>query len=576
MAVQDAHGRTVGAAVSERSERLAAPSWLMFGLTLVLVAMPILYLLYGTLVSDDGGKEGAYFTLENYREVYTGSVFLSRFWNTIVLSATVALLSVGLGAIFAWIVSRTNAPGVRAATPFLVIPIMMSSLVSSLAWIALAAPNAGFLNILIVNITGVRRVLDIYSFSGMVWVLVLNYAAFAFIAIHGALKSIDADLEEASYILGISPLRTALTMTLPLVFPTLASTFLLVFVFVSENFAVPLALGTSSGYETLMSQIYNAVADTPAKPGLAATAGTLLLLIALVGTFWQRRIMSNAKRYVTVGGKGGRQRLTDLGRWKYVASAVIFGYLFISVILPYCALIMASLMRFVTPRISMNIWTLGNYEKMLDPSFLHMIKNSFMLSVVGGVIAVAFYFFLAYLLSTSRSKLAKVTEYAAIVPTVTPSIVLAIGFLWAYVSLPLPLYGTVWLIFIALLTRSIGLGVRQSRSAILQISSDLVDASRVSGSGPVKTFKDIVLPALKPAVMSIWTVVFVQFFLDVGLTVVLYTPSSMTVPIYLWTKMNGGQVTEAFAVAVLEATIIFIVLFAADRLFGTVRASINK
>ncbi|OBZ93441.1 hypothetical protein ADU59_21545 [Pararhizobium polonicum] len=576
MAVQDAHGRTIDAAVSERSERLAAPSWLMFGLTLVLVAMPILYLLYGTLVSDDGGKEGAHFTLENYKEVYTGSVFLSRFWNTILLSATVALLSVVLGAIFAWIVSRTNAPGVRAATPFLVIPIMMSSLVSSLAWIALAAPNAGFLNLLISNITGIRRILDIYSFTGMVWVLVLNYAAFAFIAIHGALKSIDADLEEASYILGISPLRTAFTMTLPLVLPTLASTFLLVFVFVSENFAVPLALGTSSGYETLMSQIYNAVADTPAKPGLAATAGTLLLLIALIGTFWQRRIMSNAKRYVTVGGKGGRQRLTDLGRWKYVASAVIFGYLFISVILPYCALIMASLMRFVTPRISMSIWTLSNYEKMLDPSFLHLIKNSFMLSVVGGVIAVAFYFFLAYLLSTSRSKLAKVTEYAAIVPTVTPSIVLAIGFLWAYVSLPLPLYGTVWLIFIALLTRSIGLGVRQSRSAILQISSDLVDASRVSGSGPVKTFKDIVVPALKPAVMSIWTVVFVQFFLDVGLTVVLYTPSSMTVPIYLWTKMNGGQVTEAFAVAVLEATIIFIVLFAADRLFGTVRASINK
>lgn len=577
MAVQDvAQTAAMPTKALKRSDRMPAANWLMFGLTLLLITMPILSLLYGTLVADGNREDPVRFTLENYREVYTGGLFLGRFVNTIVLSTTVATLSVILGAVFAWIVSRTNAPGVQTATPFLVVPIMMSSLVSSLAWIALAAPNAGFLNIAIMGATGVRRVLDIYSFAGMVWVLVLNYAAFAFIAINGALRSIDSDLEEASYILGVSPLRTACTMTLPLVFPTLASTFLLIFVFVSENFAVPLALGTSSGYETLMSRIYNAIADTPARPGLAAVAGTLLLLIAMVGTLWQRRIMANAKRYVTVGGKGGRRKLTDLGKWKYAASAVIFGYLFIAVVLPYCALIAASLMHFVTPRISMGIWTLSNYQKMFDPAFLQLIGNSFLLSVVGGLVAVAFYFFLAYQLSTSTSRLAKFTEYAAIVPTVTPSIVLAIGFMWAYVSLPLPLYGTIWLIFIALLTRSIGLGVRQSRAAILQISGDLVDASRVAGSGPVKTFRDIVVPALKPAVMSIWTVVFVQFFLDVGLTVVLYTPSSMTIPIYLWTKMNGGQVTEAFAVAVLEATIIFVILFAADRLFGTVRASLSR
>ncbi|MEI4488621.1 iron ABC transporter permease [Frigidibacter sp. MR17.14] len=552
---------------------LRMTTWAMFGSTLLMVALPMFYLLYGSFVQD-GGEHA--FTLGNYAEVYGGEVFLSRFWNTVVLSATVAVLAILLGSLLAWVVARTNAPGVRKAAPLLIVPIMMSNLVTCLAWIALAAPNAGLLNVLIFNLTGIRRVLDIYSFTGMVWVLVLNYAAFAFVSVLGALRSIDADLEEASYLLGVNPVKTAFSMTLPLVFPTLASTFLLVFVFVAENFAVPLVLGTPSGYETLMSQIYYAVADTPAKPGLAAAAGTMLLLIALVGTLWQRRIMANAKRYVTMGGKGGRRKTTDLGRWRYLASAVVFGYLFFSVVLPYCALVTASLMRFVTSRLTWELWTLDNYRKLSDGTFLHLLTNSFLVAVVGGVVAVAFYFVLSYLLSTSQTRFARLTEYAAIMPTVTPSILLAIGFLWAFVALPLPLYGTLGLIFIALVVRSLGLGVRQSRSALLQVSTDLVDAARIGGAGPLKAFRDIVAPALKAPLMSIWTLIFVQFFLDVGLSVVLYSPNSMTIPVYLWTKMNGGEVTGAFAIAVLECTIIFAVLFVAERLFGTVRASLNR
>lgn len=552
---------------------LKVTTWAMFGSTLVMVALPMFYLLYGSFVQD--GAED-HLTLENYAEVYGGQVFLSRFLNTVTLAATVAVLAVLLGALLAWVVARTNAPGVKRAAPLLIVPIMMSNLVTCLAWIALAAPNAGLLNVLIFNVTGFRRVLDIYSFSGMVWVLVLNYAAFAFVSILGALKSIDADLEEASYLLGVNPVRTAFSMTLPLVFPTLASTFLLIFVFVAENFAVPLVLGSPSGYETLMSQIYYAVADTPARPGLAAAAGTMLLLIALAGTFWQRRIMRNAKRYVTMGGKGGRQKMTDLGRWRWLASALVFGYLFVSVVLPYCALIMASLMRFVTSRLTWELWTLDNYRKLFNATFVNLMTNSFLVAVIGGVVAVAFYFVLSYLLSTSQSRLAKMTEYAAIMPTVTPSILLAIGFLWAFVALPLPLYGTLWLIFLALVVRSLGLGVRQSRSALLQVSSDLVDAARIGGAGPLKAFRDIVAPALKAPLMSIWTLIFVQFFLDVGLSVVLYSPNSMTIPVYLWTKMNGGEVTSAFAIAVLECTIIFAVLYVAERMFGTVRASLNR
>jgi iron(III) transport system permease protein len=180
------------------------------------------------------------------------------------------------------------------------------------------------------------------------------------------------------------------------------------------------------------------------------------------------------------------------------------------------------------------------------------------------------------MMSTSRSRLARVTEYASILPTVMPATVLAVGFLWAYISLPLPFYGTLAILFVALLTRNIGVGVRQSRSAILQVSGDIVDASRIAGFGPIATFRNIVIPVLRPTVLSIWTLIFIHFFLDVGMTVVLYSPETMTIPIFLWTKMNSGQITQAFAIAVFESTVILTVLLFADRFFGTVRATLNR
>ena len=197
------------------AEMLSPVSVLTFGFALFLVALPLGYLLFGTFVTGSPGGPDEAFTLDNYRQVYGTSLFYQSLWSTSVVSFAVASCSLVFGSILAWIIARTNAPGVRGAAPFLILPMMISTLVASLAWIALAAPNAGLLNIGILDLTGVRAFLNIYSLAGMVWVLTLHYTAFAFVAVYGALKSIDASLEEASYIMGVGRLRTAMRMTLP-------------------------------------------------------------------------------------------------------------------------------------------------------------------------------------------------------------------------------------------------------------------------------------------------------------------------------------------------------------------------
>ncbi len=542
----------------------------------LLIALPIGALFYGTFRTDSPGAPNVGYTLRNWATIYGTSVYLTSFLNTLTLSFTASTVSVAIGAVLAWIVARTNAPWRLRLAPLLVVPLMISTLVTTLAWVALAAPNAGFLNAILSALFGVRRVFNIYSFGGIVFILALHYAAFAFIAIYAALRTVDSALEEASYILGATPLSTSFRMTLPLIWPTLASTFLLIFIFVSENFAVPTMLGTPIHYHTLMHDVYKLMAIEPTSPPLAATAGTLLLSIAIIGTIWQRRIIARAAHYATIAGKGGNQRLADLGRWKPVATSILIFYLLLAVVIPYVALIFGSFMKFVTPRIRPQNFTLNNYERMLDSDYLRAVTNSLMLAGGGALVATLIYVLIAYLIKRSEGRTGKIADYIVMIPTVTPAMVLGVGFIWIYVSLPIPIYGTIWLLLLGYFVRFVGQGVRQSRAALVQISEELPEAARIAGATPFQVFRDIVVPLLRPATVTLWTVMFIMFFMEISITIMLYSPRTITLPVLLWTRMQSGFLTEAFALAVVEATVIFIVLLVADRLFGTLRATLVR
>jgi len=546
-----------------------------FVLVLMMIAAPLLYLLYGSFRTGAPGDPNAIFTLESWQTVYGTWKYLSAFFNSMVVGATVAGLSVLLGIMLAWIIARTNAPWRRQLAPLLVLPLMISSLVTTLAWIALAAPNAGFINSLVRNVFGIRSLVDIYSFWGIVFVMVMHFSSYAFIPIYAALRSIDGTLEEASYMLGASPLRTAFRMTFPLIWPVLASAFLLIFILAAETFSVPHLLGASKGYHTLASNIFLDMSVEPGQPALAAAAGTMLLWIALVGTLWQRSIIRNAGRYVTIGGKGGRYHVTELGRWRWVATGFILLYLLLSVILPYLALILASLMKFVTSNITMNSFSLANYVKLFSGNFNQPIGNSLLFSLVGGLATTAICALVSYFIQRSRTAAGRFLDYAVIIPTVIPALVLGVGMVWAYVSIPLGIYGTAWILFLGYLTRYLGQGVRQSRAALIQISAELSEAGRMAGATPLRVLKDIVVPLLRPALISLWTVLFILIFMEISVTIILYGPRTQTLPTLLWSRMQGGYQTEAFAIAVVQATCVFAILFIADRLFGTLRNTLE-
>ena len=543
-------------------------------LIFIVVGAPILALFYGSFRSDAVGVPGAHFSIAHWLEVYGTSLYRRAFFGTLLLSASVGVLAVAVGGVLAWIVARTNAPGRRRIAPLLIVPLMISSLVTALAWIALCAPNAGLFNTAMRGLFGVKTTFDVYSFSGVVLVLVLHFASFAFVPIHAALMSIDGSLEEASHMLGATPLQTAWRMSIRLMLPTLLATGLLVAIFTAENFTVPMLLSGNNGFHSLASQIYYDMTAEPPKPTTAATSGILLLSIALVGTVWQRRITRNARRYVTVGGKGSRPRITDLGRGRYFATGFMLLYLLLAVGLPYFTLILASLMRFVTPQLSWSLFTLKNYTTLLSWEYFLPVRNSILLGTLCGMVATFFYAYVAFMVQRSRGWRGRALDYVVMLPTAMPALVLGVGLSWTYIGLPLPIYGTVWILVIAYFTRFIGQGVRQSGTAILQISAELTEAARMSGASPLRAFGDILLPLLRPSLISLWTILFILIFMEISMTSLLFTDSTMTLPVLLWQSISGGYQTEAFAIAVVQATIVFVILLVVDKLVGVLRQTV--
>jgi iron(III) transport system permease protein len=551
-------------------------SALLLALLLIMILVPVAYVFYGSFRTGAPGAANAGFTIDNWRTAYLSPIYLSALGNTVLLGVVVAILSLVVGGALAWIVARTNTVARHQLAILIIIPLMISNLTTTLAWIALAAPNAGFINAYVRALTGVRTVFNIYSFGGIVLVHVLHYASFAFLGLFAALRSIDASLEEASYMLGVGPLRTSFRMTLPLIAPTIATSFLVIFVFVAENFSVPTLLGTPVGFQTLPSLIFFNMAITPAQPMLAAASGTMLLWVALAGTMLQRRISSRASRYVTVTGKGTSLRLVRLGAWRFATFAFVMLFLLLAVVLPYLALVLGSFMSFLTPNLRPSVFTLDNYRTLFVGDNLRPVINSLVLSVGGGLGLTIVYVLLCYALSRMRSTWGRVADYVTIIPTAIPALILGVGLIWTFVGMSAPIYGTMAILVIAYFLRNIGYGVRHANNAFNLVSGDLTEAARMTGASGLRAFWDISIPIMRPSILSLWTMLFVFIFMEVSATILLYTPATRTLPTVLWNYMGSGSQPQAFAVAVAQATLIFIILFISDRKFGTLRTTLER
>jgi iron(III) transport system permease protein len=483
---------------------------------------------------------------------------------TFALAAATAAIAVPLGVTFAWLLTRTNLPGRRLLEALMPLPLLVSSLITVVAYITLLAPRSGMLNAVLDAAFHVR--FDIFSFQGIVLVMTLHLLPFVYFLTSAALDAVDSRYEEALRSAGGGTLATVRYITLPMIRPALLSAALLVFIFGAETFTVPTLLGPTAGIHTIQSDIYRAMTNFPTSPGFGAAAATTLMALAGLGLLLRRRFIGNSRRYVALSGRTGRRRRIDLGPGRWVAFAVIVAYLMLAVGLPYLVLVLGSFMRFVTPNLSWSLFTLDNYQAIFSGNLGRSLTNSLVAGIASATIAAFVALVVAHLVTRSRSPAAFAVQTIATLPLSIPALSLGLGILWIYVLLPLPLYGTIWILVIAYCTRYIGTALLILSSRLTQIDPELHEAVRVSGGSERHAFRFVTLPLAGSAIRSAWSMTFLLAIMEISMTILLYSSASATASVQIWLQEFGSEPARAHALAVILGSAGFIVLMIERRL----------
>jgi iron(III) transport system permease protein len=396
----------------------------------------------------------------------------------------------------------------------------------------------------------------------------LYHVPYVYLFMGGVLKNLDPILEDAARTIGAGIFATLRRVTLPLVLPALLSSGILVFVLAAEQFSVPAMLGLRGDFQTIPMLLFMGYQHNAAPAGEVAALATVLLWIALAGIFVYRRTVALSRRYVTVSGKGHRPRVVALGTWRYLALAAVSLYVVAAVVLPYLGLLLGSLLKFLTPRLRPENFTLDNYIKLAQPAQAAAIQNTLILAIAAATCTAILAFLVSFLVVRGKSRITGLVDYISSLPVAVPGMAMAIGLLWAYTTLPLPIYGTLAMLFIAYVTRFIAHAVRIASGSMHQIDPELEEAGRVVGLSRIQTFWRISLPLLRPSVISAWTLVFIFSLVEITATILLYTTDTRTLSVVVWNAVEMTGSTVAFTIGVLQITVVAIALAVTYRIAG--------
>jgi iron(III) transport system permease protein len=225
-----------------------------------------------------------------------------------------------VGAPLAWLTARTDIPFRGLIRALVLASFVTPPFLGAFAWVMLAGPNAGLLNRLWRGATGSdAALLNIFSMPGLIFVVTIYTFPYVYIMVANTLALIASDLEEAGAILGAGRLWVALTITLPMVLPALASGFILAALQALALFGSPAILALPAGFHTVTTQIWS-LFQFPPKVEMAAAFSLPLFLATALLLGAQKRLLGR-RGYAAVGGKGGARRVIPLGRWRLPALA---------------------------------------------------------------------------------------------------------------------------------------------------------------------------------------------------------------------------------------------------------------
>ena len=531
---------------------------------------PTIMLFYGSFLSKPLGVPGN-FTLAHYISAYTDPLTYQLLFNSFVFATGASVLATFLAATLAWISIRTNAPFRKLFELIAIVPNIFPPVMLAVSWTVLLSPRTGLINRLVMNTFDLGTApLNIYSLGGMIFVEALITTPLAFLIVSASLYSMDPALEESARVAGSSNLQVAWRITFPIVRPALLASAMLNFVRAIESFETPAIIALPARIEVFTTKIYReAIGAFPPNQNLAATYAVSLLLITMVCVYFYRRLTFRTERYVTVTGRGYRPNIIDLGKWRYAASAVAGLILILIVALPLIILVYVSFITYVHVP-SAKTWellTLDNYRSNLtDSRTFRALQNSLLLAVGGATLCMLIASVTAWVTTKTKTPGRGLIEALTFIPWAFPGTALAIGLLWTYVYMPLPIYGTLWILLIAYITRFLPYGLRAMTSTVVQIHGDLPEASLVCGAGFATTFRRVLLPLLRPGFIAGWIILATIFLREFSTSIFLYSPGSEPLGPLLYHFYVDGNLGPMCSLALIVSAVCITLILVARRI----------
>ena len=537
------------------------------------IAIPLVILVWGSVSSARPGA-GDFFSLSSFTLDNFGRAFESdRLWgvllDTAVFAVGTTVSAFVLGTFLAWVVERTNTPLRNFITLMMVLRLILPGVLTTIAWIFLASPRVGTLNTWAMGLFGLESPpFNIYSMAGMIWVETMDILPLVYLLMSAALRSMDPSLEEASQVSGKGVLRTTSHITLPLILPAILATLILVLIRGIETFEVPALIGIPAQKFTFVVEIWRQTSTTPTDFGLAAVYAVLILAFCASLLWFYNRMTRHANMFAVISGKAFRPRRIDLRGMRWVTLAASMLIIICSVGLPMIILTWASFyppyrgFQPITVE-GFSLLSLDNYRAILDQDLVQRaFVNSTLLGIGSATAVVLLMTIVAWISVKTTIRGRKLLDSLAFAPIAIPAVAMGVAFLWLYLTLPVPVYGTIWILFLLYVARFTAVALRIMSASMTQVNDELHEAAEVAGAGWVRSFRTVTMPLLRPGMLAAWIFVLIHAYRELSASLIVYSYGNEPIGVAIFDIWENGSygLLSAFGMLVVLVLIVFSVI----------------
>lgn len=517
--------------------------------------IPLSYLLIRSLFPKGS------FSLDSFKRVYTYDLNWTALINTVVISGLTTIFGVILAFPLAFLVGRTDMYGKKFFRTLFVTTYMVPPYVGAMAWLRLLNPNAGVLNKFLMQIFNLPKApFNIYTVGGIVWVLTCFYYPYAFITISRAMEKMDPSLEEASKISGASPIKTLMTITIPMMTPSIIAAGLLVFVASASAFGIPSIIGAPGQIYTVTTRIIDFV-HIGSEEGLndAMVLAVFLMAIANI-VLYVTTFVIGKRQYITMSGKSTRPNIVELGKWRMPITIIISIFSFFVVILPFVTVALTSFTVNMGKPIGLSNMSMSAWNKVFSrASILSSTKNSIIAGLAAAFFGIVISCIMAYLLQRTNVKGKRIPDFLITLGSGTPSVTIALALIISMSGkFKINIYNTLTIMIIAYMIKYMLMGMRTVVSAMSQVHPSLEEAAQISGANWLRMLKDVTVPLIGASIVAGFFLIFMPSFYELTMSTLLYSSNTKTIgyELYIYQTYHSQQVASALATAILLFVII--------------------